>query len=39
MKPYNREEKELLESIEQENWVSVENLEEEIKTTRERVWK
>ena len=35
MKPYDREEKELMESIEQENWVSVDNLEEEIKKARE----
>jgi len=35
MKPYDREEKELMESIEQENWVSVNNLDEEIKKARE----
>jgi len=30
MKPYDQEEKELMESIEKEEWVSVDNLKEEI---------
>ena len=31
MKPYDKEEKELMESIENEEWISIDNLKEEIK--------
>jgi predicted DNA binding CopG/RHH family protein len=35
MKPYDKEEQELMESIENEEWVSVNNLDAEIKKARE----
>jgi predicted DNA binding CopG/RHH family protein len=35
MKPFNEEERKLMESIENEEWVSVENIDEEIKKARE----
>ncbi len=35
MKPYNNEEQELMEAIENEDWVSVDNIEEEIRKARE----
>jgi predicted DNA binding CopG/RHH family protein len=35
MKPFDKEEQELMESIEKEDWVSVNNLDQEIKNARE----
>ena len=35
MKPFDKEEQKLMESIENEEWVSVDNLDEEIKKARE----
>ena len=35
MKPFNEEERKLMESIESEEWVSVDNIDEEIKKARE----
>ncbi len=35
MKPFDEEERKLMESIENEEWVSVDNLDEEIKKARE----
>ena len=35
MKPFNKEEQELMESIENEEWVSVNNLDAEIKKAKE----
>jgi len=35
MKPFDKEEQELMESIENEEWSSVENLDEEIKKAKE----
>jgi predicted DNA binding CopG/RHH family protein len=35
MKPFNEEERKLMESIENEEWVSVDNIDEEIKKARE----
>jgi len=35
MKPYNNEEQEIMETIENEEWVSVDNIEEEIGKARE----
>jgi predicted DNA binding CopG/RHH family protein len=35
MRPFDKEEKELMESIEKEDWISVNNLDQEIKKARE----
>ena len=35
MKPYNNEEQKLIKAIENEDWVSVDNVEEEIRKARE----
>ena len=35
MRPFDKEEQELMESIEKEGWVSVDNLDQEIKKARE----
>jgi predicted DNA binding CopG/RHH family protein len=35
MKPYDKEEKELIESIENEEWISIDNLGEELKKAKE----
>lgn len=38
MKRFSKDEKELMKSIENENWVSVDNLEDEIKKAREAAY-